>query len=234
MITDITEFMRSIDARYRAQSGLTERRLYSIFYSQILPSRVMILGFNPGGDPETWDESLLASPSYYEGGEHEYVDCNYPLAVAMRIFLQDALSLPSVAAIRRIPKSNLIFRRSSGHDSLSLPAGQAMDEALPFVEEMLCRVQPNFVILEGVVTLDKFIKRYCVGEVRQMRGVDISTPNGRHPACLFRAVQAGVRCLGRDATLIGLGHPSKYAGRAEWRAVVAQAKTLFGDVANVV
>jgi len=66
--------------------------------------------------------------------------------------------------------------------------------------------------------------------VRQMGGADISTPNGRHPACLFRAVQAGVRCLGRDATLIGLGHPSKYAGRAEWRAVVAQAKTLFGDV----
>lgn len=58
--------MQSIDDRYRAISGLTERRFYSIFYSRIDLSKVLVLGINPGGDPTTWTEELLASRSFYD------------------------------------------------------------------------------------------------------------------------------------------------------------------------
>ena len=101
---ETTRFMRRLDQQYRKASGLTHRRDYSIFYSRVVPCRTLVLGFNPGGDPATWDESALASTGFYENWEHEYVDCHYPLACAMREFLQVALSLTDTEAVRRIPK----------------------------------------------------------------------------------------------------------------------------------
>ena len=49
-----TDLMKELDSEYRDRSGLTERRHYSIFYSRIPPSPLMILGINPGGNPATW------------------------------------------------------------------------------------------------------------------------------------------------------------------------------------
>jgi hypothetical protein len=229
---DCATFMRSLDARFRAKSQLDERRFYSIFYSQINPSPVLILGLNPGGDPENWDQSSLASQAFYENGEHEYVDCDYPIAVAMRTFLQRALSLPSEAAIRGLPKTNVIFRRSRNLNSLGVPVAQAMDEALPFVEEIIFRVQPTAVILEGIDTLSRFARHYCSGVPQDITGREISTPNGRHRARIFQASRGQVRCLAREALLIGIGHPSKYAGRTEWSAVVSRTKALLKEVSD--
>jgi hypothetical protein len=77
--------------------------------------------------------------------------------------------------------------------------------------------------LEGIVTLDQFEKLYCDTVSRFVDDPAITTPNGRNEATVFRLDRGSVRRLGREATLIGLGHPSKYAGRAEWRQVVARA-----------
>jgi hypothetical protein len=77
------EFMHSIDERYRAKSGLEDRRFFSIFYSQIIPSPILILGYNPGGDPESWTSTEYAVPLSFQNGEHEYVDYDYPIAKAM-------------------------------------------------------------------------------------------------------------------------------------------------------
>lgn len=227
---DAIEFMQKLDADYRAASGLTERRLYSIFYSRVAPSHVMVIGYNPGGDPDHWDESLLASRSFYENGEHEYVDCHYPLAVAMRRFLTATFSLDSVEQIREIPKTNLIFRRSPGQDSLTLRPAAALDEARPFVEKIIQRVQPHAILFEGTVTLDQFERIYCEDVSRFQDGPPVTTPNGRNHATIFRLDSGHVRCLGRRVTLIGLGHPSKYAGRAEWHEVIARARRVIGDI----
>ena len=48
-------------------------------YSRIDPSDALVLGINPGGDPGTWTEDMLASRSFYENWEHEYVDCKYAI-----------------------------------------------------------------------------------------------------------------------------------------------------------
>lgn len=55
--------MRPIDEGYQMSPGLSDRRDYSIFYSQIEPNDLLIPGLNPGGDPAQWNESQLASRS---------------------------------------------------------------------------------------------------------------------------------------------------------------------------
>ncbi len=221
--------MQSLDEGYRAASGLKERRHYSIFYSSIQRSALLILGWNPGGNPATWDESQLASNSFYENGEHEYVDCHYKLALAMRGFLMASLGLSTPQEIRSIPKSNLIFRRSTGQGSLSLSARAALDECRPFVQELVSRVSPSHIILEGMTTLDEFGASYCSEVSRDVDGASVVTPNGARKARIYRADSAVVRCLDRRVTLVGVGHPSKFAGRREWKEVVQRAKGLLSE-----
>ncbi len=221
---DITSFMKDLDERYRNASGLRERRFYSIFYSQIVASKLLVLGYNPGGDPESWDESQLASTTFYEGGEHEYVDCHYKIANAMREFLQTVLGLSSYDAIRSIPKTNLIFRRSVGQNSLTSDQDEAIRESLPFLEEIISRVNPKVILLEGTTTLDKFEEYYCTDVSSKTDGPVIRTPNGRNMARIYQADIAEVSCLEKPVTLIGIGHPSKFSGRKEWREVTSRTR----------
>lgn len=229
---DTLEFMRKLDEEYCTVSGLTERRLYSIYYSKVAPSSLMVIGYNPGGDPDHWDESLLASRSFYENDEHEYVDCHYPLAVAMRSFLTTVLGLRSVEQVRTVPKTNLIFRRSRSQESLGLRPAEALEEARPFVEQIIERVQPCAIFFEGTVTLDQFERLYTEDVSRFRDGPPVTTPNGRNHATIFRLDDGHVRCLGRRVTLIGLGHPSKYSSRAEWHQVIARARTVISEIAR--
>jgi hypothetical protein len=226
LLTD-SSFMQLLDERFRAASGLRERRDYSIFYSSIQPSLLMILGWNPGGNPETWDESQLASKTFYENGEHEYVDCHYRLAVAMRSFLVTVLDLSSPEAIRSIPKSNLIFRRSTGQGTLPLNERAALEECRPFVQELISRVSPSHIILEGMTTLDAFAATYCSEISTDVDGATVVTPNGAHQARIYRADSVLVECLGKRVTLIGIGHPSKFAGRRQWAEVIQRARALL-------
>jgi hypothetical protein len=68
-----TEFMKELDGQYRERSGLTERRYYSIFYSRIPSSPLMILGINPGGNPTTWTMPMGAD-EFCSAWQHDYVD----------------------------------------------------------------------------------------------------------------------------------------------------------------
>jgi hypothetical protein len=233
-MNDVLYFMKDLDERYRQASGLSERRFFSIFYSQVIPSRLMLLGFNPGGNPATWDESLLASRSYYEDGEHEYVDFKHDSKFyrAMQAFLLRVLHLQSVAAIRKIPKTNLIFRRSSQSDSTfkrqqGIPISNAAEEARPFVEEILARVQPEVILLEGTTTLKFFLERYCTEVDPQVDGQAVTTPNGKNLAIIYREEKALVSALGRKVPLVAIGHPSKYGARREWEQVMSRAESLL-------
>lgn len=218
------EFMRELDARFQDAAKLTERKHYSVFYSQVRPSALLILGFNPGGNPETWVESQLASRFFYENGEHEYVDCDYKIAVAMREYLKAVLGLEDVEAIRSIPKSNLIFRRSTGQGSLGIGASAALLESQPFLEGIIRAVSPTHILFEGTTTLDKFEQFYCETVDSEVDGPSVTTPNGSRLARIFRVVEALVGCLGRRTRLLGIGHPSKYAGRMEWQSVLQRSK----------
>ena len=46
---DAIAFMTDLDARFQRASGLSDRRFYSIFYSRLCRSAVMVIGIKPGG-----------------------------------------------------------------------------------------------------------------------------------------------------------------------------------------
>jgi hypothetical protein len=110
-----------------------------------------LLGINPGGDPSRPENIVSASDSYFVNFEHDYLDCNYPMQGAMLPFLRYVLGA-SDEQIRRVPKTNLAFRRSRGEDafkqyhSMTLPA--AMEEARPALMRIVRYVQPKVILLE--------------------------------------------------------------------------------------
>ncbi|MFG0249499.1 MAG: hypothetical protein ACF8OB_11485, partial [Phycisphaeraceae bacterium JB051] len=89
-IEHISSLMKNLTEQYQLQTGLNENRFFKIFYSRLLSSKIMVIGYNPGGDPAAWDGSTQASTPFYENHEHEYVDMNYPIAKAMRHFFLHA------------------------------------------------------------------------------------------------------------------------------------------------
>ncbi len=125
----------------------TERH-FKIFDSSIQRSPLAIVGLNPGGDPDAPTE-LHSSSQWFERGEHDYVDCDYPLARKMRQFLLGAGIVRDVEEIRQIPKLNVLFHRSK--DIAQLRSVRAASElARPHLAELLREIAPRVLIFEGV------------------------------------------------------------------------------------
>ena len=63
----------------------------------------------------------------------------------------------------------------------------------------------------------------------EVDGKNISTPNGRNMARIYRADQARVIPIDSSALLLGIGHPSKYSKRKEeWASVIELSKQIVG------
>lgn len=230
--TKTIQLMKDIDKRYRATSGLDSRTMYSIFYSRIDPSQVMVLGINPGGDPASWSMDYLASQSFYENWEHEYVDCRYAIQEPMLPLLKKVLSIND-DGVRRIPKSNLVFRRSPGTDDfqrihmMSLVAAQ--NEAKPFLEEIISSVDPTIVILEGITTFETFKKKYCTSGSTSIVDEPLFTLHRGRQVRIYQADKATISCTNRAALLIGIGHPSSFGTKPEFPKVVDRIKVLVSN-----
>lgn len=222
------KFMKRLDKEYRKKTKISERRLYSIFYSQVNPSPIMILGYNPGGNPEGWDESKLASTSFYEHREHEYVDCRYRIALVMSEFLEKVLDIEK-ECIREIPKTNLIFRRSVSANDLNIGKSDAIDEAKPILNQILKRVEPKVVICEGLHTLRNFGKHYCTVHCEKIDGESVGVCNGKHIAQIYKADLAFLSSTGKYVKLLGIGHPSRFGGRPEWSKVIEFSRNFLAE-----
>ncbi len=223
------DLMSRLDAEFRATSGLTDRRFYKIFYSAIAPAPLLVLGFNPGGEIDGTD--LNASSSFYENWEHDYVDFRhhgkqYSLAGPAYDLLVQVLQTPSEDAIRRIPASNVIFRRSRHASALNLTAGAAAHESAPVLAQILRAVDPSAILLLGSTAFRAFVGEHCDrgSLVVNAEPPEVLGANGQHDACLFRSARAHVAALGRDVPLLMVGHPSKYAYQGLWREVVASLR----------
>ena len=225
---EAAKFMKRLDKEYRKKTKICERRFYSIFFSQVNPSPIMILGYNPGGDPKNWDESKLASTSFYENGEHEYVDCCYPIACVMNKFLKKVLDIEN-ERIRAIPKTNLIFRRSRSVKYLPLKESDAINEAKPILEQILRRVKPDVIICEGFLTLRNFQKHYCSVHCEKIDGESVDVPNGIHFAPIYRADRAFLSSTGKYVKLLGIGHPSRFGSRPEWNEVIQLSRNFLAE-----
>src|SRR4051812_44664282 len=155
--------MRAIDAGYRAAAGITERRLYKIFHSRLHPFPLLVLGQNPGGETDGTD--LSASDSFFEDWEHDYVrfrnDTRYALAQPMCKLLAASLGTNSTDALRQVPASNVLFRRSRNSATLDLNASAAAAEAKMGVDQVLRMVQPRVVLLISNTAFDLFKRFHC-------------------------------------------------------------------------
>ncbi|MCC5809457.1 MAG: hypothetical protein JJU06_03705 [Ectothiorhodospiraceae bacterium] len=230
---DTISKMRDIDRRYRSLTGLTERRFYSIFYSRIDAAAALVLGINPGGDPATWNEDELASRSFYENGEHEYVDCAYAIQQPMLPLLMQVFGV-NRDGVRKIPKSNLAFRRSNGVDAFKVSHGmtltQGQREAYPFVEEIITYVRPRIIILEGITALDAFRRLYCEpGHVGEL-GEPLYTDHRGRRVRIFCGQLLPVRCLAHSLPVLAIGHPSHFGGKPEFPLVVQRAAEIVAKI----
>lgn len=226
---DVDRMVR-LDTEFRAASGLTDRRFYKIFYSAIAPAPLLVIGFNPGGETDGTD--LNASESFYENWEHDYVDFRsygnaYKLAGRAYDTLAEVLQTSSDDVIRRIPATNVIFRRSRRSSDLNLTTRAAAHESGPVLAEILRAVDPVAILLIGSTAFDSFVVEHCArgSLVVNAEPPELFKPNGASNACMFRSARAHVAALGRDTPLLMVGHLSKYYARhGVWRDVIASLR----------
>jgi hypothetical protein len=210
-----TDVMRDLDREYRERSGLGDRRHYSIFYSRISQSPLMILGINPGGDPARWSMPVGAD-EFCSEWQHDYVDERYEIQAVMQPLLRRVLRIDD-SVLRRIPKTNMIFRRSQGVSRFrDQQSGMTMDaalrEAAPTLEKIIRRVSPKAIIFEGLDALAMFNRTFGRGALSASLVAPVTTPNGRHPALIYS---------------------SKYARRKEFEVAEADMMTRLEPIGAV-
>ncbi len=224
-------FMRDLEARYRAASGLADRSQYRIFYGPVRPAEMLVLGINPGGDPadvmpdgvgsRSGGKPHAASAGYHENDESDVLDCDWP---ENRGLLK--LLLPLADGDRErlracMVKTNVAFRRSSKAHMIDLPS--AKSEAAPFLAEIIDRVRPHLVLLAGV-KLEDFTGRFCnkvqmIGEVMRDPGVKQT---------VFRPARVELRANGTEALAVQLAHASQFGWTYERYEVATKIKELQG------
>lgn len=147
----------------------------------------------------------------------------------MLSFLKKVLNIDE-DGVRRVPKSNLAFRRSNGVDAFKMTHGMSMTEgqreAKPFVEEIVSHVSPRVVILEGITPLDAFRRRLCLGSAGQDIGESIVAKHRGQQVRIFHAQALHVRCLRREIPVIAIGHPSHFGSKPEFASVACSAADI--------
>jgi len=112
-------------------------------------------------------------------------------------------------ALRQVPATNVIFRRSRDYRRLNVSEKKAIVESKPCLEETIHIIAPEVILLISNGAYELFAKHYCAA-VKEDQDEQILTPNGRYPACLFQFATARVMVVGRDVRLVCVAHPSKY------------------------
>jgi hypothetical protein len=159
--------MRLWEERFRQHTQLADRSHYKIYYCHIRPAAILVLGINPGGDsehvmpngmdPRKGKGRCAASAAYYEGNEHDLLDCQWRENNVVKLLAPLVGGNPE--AIRdTVVKTNMAFRRSTAAKKINL--AKAMDESAPILAEIMDFVNPRLVLLTGVKIAD-FNSRYC-------------------------------------------------------------------------
>ncbi len=242
-----TALMKDIDRRYREYSELSDIRYYKIFFSRLQSADVLVAGINPAGNPEDWPEEVrqyypgawiervLANDFWFEKGEHEYVDCSYPIQQTMLTFVTDILQA-TPNDVRHVPKINLAFRRTPRADNQifrqihEMTLAEAQQEARPFVEEILKRVKPRVILLEGITGLKVFQQGFCSGGSGPQLAEPILTDWRGSRARIFAAYEMYLDCLQCSVAVVALGHPSSFGNKPEFHEATVAARKLVQAV----
>lgn len=155
------------ETRFKTLARLADRSEYKIYYCSIRPAPILVLGINPGGDPQSMMPNGVelrvgkgrgaASATYYEQNEHDLLDCQWRENNVVKLLAPLVGGNPE--SIREtVVKTNMAFRRSS--DASRINMRKAMDEAAPVLAEIIELVSPRLVLLTGV-KISEFTSRYC-------------------------------------------------------------------------
>src|SRR5262245_46016081 len=122
--------MRLWEERFKRETGLLDRSRYKIFYCRVHPAPILLLGMNPGGDPETVAPNGMdrigkgaphsASATYHEGDEHDLLDCGWPRQNDLMQLLS-VLSGDKEAIRSRVVMTNMAFRRARKNSEIDGP-----------------------------------------------------------------------------------------------------------------
>ena len=231
------ELMRELDEEYRQRSGLRDRRFYSIFYSRIPPAPLMILGINPGGNPETWNLPP-GTDEFCTTWQHEYVDQRYRIQTVMQPLLKRVLGIDD-QILRRIPKTNMVFRRSEGASKFVAQQGgmtlwQGLEESAPTLARIVRRVSPRAIIFEGHDALAMFNHAFGVAPLSPSLVKPFTTANGRYPALVYAVHEVATSLLPHTILSFSLAHPSKFGQRLEYRTAEQDMKIRLTPIASAV
>lgn len=226
MADTMIAFMKDFEVRFQAASNLLDHRFYSIFYSRIQPAPLMVIGIMPG-EPKDGTHQL-ASQSFYEDWSHEYVDMNYSIAAIMRPALMKALESADVDVLRRVPKTNTFFHRAVGTDEFTAAErAENVRMCAPFLAEIIFRVNPRVIVMEGMAARDNLVSQLATvvqtEHSETLRGMRRGRMNR-----FFQKDVAFLPTLGREVTLLTLGHPSHFGNLPTWPDAVEALRRNLG------
>ena len=228
MDTPLTPFMRALEQRFRAASGLPDRARYKIFYGQIRPAPILTLGINPGGAPSntnpdgrTHKDGVIAaaSASYFENDEHDILDCEWRENSGLRTVLTPLVGGVLSDIRHKVVKTNMAFHRSARKKDIEID--HAMDQTAPFLAEIIKVVDPRLVLLTGV-PLSQFTGRFA-SSVKQQGALE------RDPGVkqvVFAACSAQLRPTGKAALVVQLAHASQFGWTYERYQVADRIRAI--------
>ena len=235
---DYVKRMKSWESRFRSLSGLKDRSRYAMFYCPVRPAPILVLGINPGGDPnDVLSDGVrlrsdlsrrgAASARYYENNEHSMLDCDWPENSIVDLLAE---ILGDREAIRdRVVKTNLAFRRSPGVDSFKMFHGMTLNrayrEAEPFVREIVEIVEPKLVLLEGSIL--KYFKRAVSAVNGASADLPIKTMHRGREIDLYRPERLAIPGVPEPVLVVQLAHPSYHGSKYLEEGIGRRIKDLL-------
>ena len=229
MDSENTEFMRDLEARFKLATQLPDRSRYKIFYGQIHRAKILTLGINPGGDPESTSSDghthkdgviAAASGSYFENEEHDILDCEWRENKGLRRLLTPLLDGDAAKIRAGVVKTNLVFRRSAKASHINVKA--AVAEAAPFLAEIIEVVRPKLILLTGPA-LSVFASCFSSQEAV----VAPPEKDEKTRQTVFAASRMSLRGSNLEVLVVQVAHASQFSWTYEQYGVAARILTLM-------
>ena len=233
-MTETVEFMKVLEGEYLQASQLGTRSEYKIFYGQVFKAPILTLGKNPGGNPDETSADgtcgkggmrACASASYFENMEHDVLDCEWAENTGLRKLLLPLVGHDPDRFRREVVKTNVAFRRSRSVQEIDLATAE--QEAIPFIEQIMMRVDPKLIVLTGV-PIGHFLARYAQGS----RQLTETTKHSGIGHVVFAASQAQLRSTGSEVIVVQVTHASQFSWTYGKYDVAAKIAELLGNKAS--
>ncbi len=205
--------MKNWEDRFRSDAGLVDRSQYKVFYGRIHPAPILLLGINPGGDPNEissngassldGSRSAAASESYYENDESDLLDCSWPENKILKLINPIAATL-GLSVRQDVAKTNMSFHRSNKAKK-TLVLGQ-MIKAQDILSQIISVVNPRLIIL-SCNYLNEFVKIHCAIS-RELQPAQRDTGVGH---IVFWPWEIVLNNSNKKCLLVQVAHASQFA-----------------------